>query len=341
VRGGVAGPRSEQLPGRAALAGVSRGFVGPALPWLLPIAGVLAVGVAARGRLGEAAARLGDERPAPLLLAAACAAAVPLATTAAWRSALASRGGGLGFGESWSCYGLGSLANAVLPAKLGEVARIEAFARRLPAPRRRLVAGGASALVGLTQAAALALILAAGAAAGALPAWAAAPALALVPAALCVRATASRGRAGGKVAGAVAAVALSPGAWVRVAGWVAVAAVARLAAIGAVLASLHVHHPVDAAVVAVGAQALGNVVPLAPGGAGVPAAAMALGLTRFGLGGETATAAALSFHAVETCTSAAFGLCGLALARRGVSLPGQGAPRRRLRPRAVAVVQRS
>jgi uncharacterized membrane protein YbhN (UPF0104 family) len=278
--------------------------------------GVLAFAVGGRGPLDRAASRLEEQRPAPLLLAAVCALAVPLATTAAWRSVLASRGERLGFGGSCGCYGMGSLANAVLPAKLGEAARIEAFARRLADPRRRLVACCASALVGLTQSAVLALVLAAGAIAGALPLWAAAPSCALVPAAVCARALATRGRCDGRFARAAAAVALSPAAWARVAGWIAVAALARLAAIAAVLASLQVHHPLDAAVVAVGAQALGNIVPLAPGGLGVPAAAMALGLSRFGLGGETATAAALSFHALETCVGVGFGLCGLALADR-------------------------
>jgi uncharacterized membrane protein YbhN (UPF0104 family) len=296
---------------------------------------VVAVGF--RGAFGEAASGFGDEQPLPLLLAAVCAVTVPFATTAAWRSALASRGARLGFGESWSCYGLGSLANAALPAKLGEAARIEAFARRLPDPRRRVAACCASALVGLTQSAALALILAVGAVAGALPVWAAAPLAVLGSAALWAHATASRRGRRGKLARAVAAVAISPVAWARVAAWIAVSALARLASIAAVLASLEVHHPLDAAVVAVGAQALGNVVPLAPGGVGVPAAAMALGLSRFGIGGETAAAAALCFHALETCSGIAFGLCGLARARRRV---GPSTARLRLRPAAVPMVQR-
>jgi uncharacterized membrane protein YbhN (UPF0104 family) len=296
---------------------------------------VVAVGF--RGPFGEAASRVGDEQPAPLLLAAVCAFTVPFATTAAWRSALASRGARLGFGESWSCYGLGSLANTALPARLGEAARIEAFARRLPDGRRRVAACCASALVGLTQSAALALIIAVGAIAGPLPVWAAAPFVALVAATLCAHAMVSRGRRGGKVARAVAAVAISPVGWARVAAWIALSALARLAAVAAVLASLQVHHPLDAAVVAVGAQALGNLLPLAPGGAGVPAAAMALGLGRFGIGGETAAAAALCFHALETCAGIVFGLCGLALARRRLGPRTAHLP---LRPPAVPVVQR-
>jgi hypothetical protein len=64
---------------------------------------------------------------------------------------------------------------------------------------------------------------------------------------------------------------------------------------------------------------------------------MAFGLSRFGLGGDTATAAALSFHALETFAAAAFGLCGLALAHR----PRRShAPWLGLRSRAVAALQR-
>jgi hypothetical protein len=42
---------------------------------------------------------------------------------------------------------------------------------------------------------------------------------------------------------------------------------------------------------------------------------MALGLARFGVGGGTAAAAALFFHALEPCAAALFGLCGLAVVR--------------------------
>src|SRR5262249_50317118 len=158
---------------------------------------------------------------------------------------LVSRGERVPFGEACGCYGVGSLANAVLPAKLGEVVRIEAFARRLADPRRRLVACGASALLALATWGALACFLAAGALDGPRPTWALAPALAPVPAALCARSIAARARTRGNIAPAIAAVTLPIAAWARVASWIATAAFARLGAIACVLESLGVHRPLE------------------------------------------------------------------------------------------------
>jgi uncharacterized membrane protein YbhN (UPF0104 family) len=316
VRWGVAACPLDVLCRRTALAGASGGFVGPTLLLLPTILVALAVVLAESGLLGKAVARLGGERPAPLILAGVFAVAVPFAMTAAWRTVLVSRGERLRLGEACGCYGLGSLANAVLPAKLGEAVRIEAFARRLADPRRRLVACGASALLALATSGAFAFFLAAGAVEGALPAWALAPSLALVPAALCARSVAARAGTRGKLAPAFAALTLSFAAWARVVAWIATAVFARLAAIASVLVSLGVHRPLETAVVAVASQALGSVVPIAPGGAGIGAAAMALGLSRYGLDAETATAAALSFHVLETCAAALFGACGVVLLRR-------------------------
>ena len=71
---------------------------------------------------------------------------------------------------------------------------------------------------------------------------------------------------------------------------------------------------VAAAVVA--GAALGNALPLAPGGLGVPAAAMAIALGRSGVGTATAVAAAMTFHLLETSGSLVFGAAGCLLGRR-------------------------
>jgi hypothetical protein len=72
-----------------------------------------------------------DERPLPLAIAAIWTLLVPHGHAAAWRSVLAALRPKLPYLEAWTCYGTGSLANTMLPAKLGEPVRIELFARRL------------------------------------------------------------------------------------------------------------------------------------------------------------------------------------------------------------------
>jgi uncharacterized membrane protein YbhN (UPF0104 family) len=119
-------------------------------------------------------AELAQERRLPLLMAAACAVAVPAATAAAWRTVLGRRGEALSFREAWGCYGTGCLANTVLPARLGEAVRIGSFARRSGGSDRRLRAVGAAAAIGLGQSLVFGLVITVGAASGVLPAWAAA-----------------------------------------------------------------------------------------------------------------------------------------------------------------------
>jgi uncharacterized membrane protein YbhN (UPF0104 family) len=303
---------------------------------------VFAAVAAARGPLRELSSELRAERPLPLLIAAACMVVVPFATAAGWRSALAAGGESLTFAGSCASYGVGSLANAVLPARLGEAARIASFARRLDHPRPRLTACGVSAAVALAQSAALGLVLSIGAAAGVIPLWGLAPPLVVVAGACAVRAYAARARGAGRLASWISGAALRPLAWARLSGWILATALARLAATAAVLASLGVDRPLEGALVAVGARALGNAVPLAPGGAGLPAATMALGLTRYGVGADAAAAAALSFHALETCVGLLFGAAALALGRGesrrrdGIRLVDDG---RRTRRGRLAVAQ--
>jgi uncharacterized membrane protein YbhN (UPF0104 family) len=287
------------------------------LPWIVGPGSLVAVVVACvadPGGVRDLRSELGGAHPVALLIAANCVVVVPFATAAAWRSALAARGESLTFAESWASYGVGSLANAVLPARLGEAARIESFARRLDRPRPRWVACGASAAVALAQSAGLGLVLAIGTAAGVVPVWGLVPPIALLAGALAVRVGAGRASATGRLAKAISDAHLPAAAWARVSGWILATALARLAATAAVLASLGVDHPFDGALIATGARALGNAVPL-PGGAGLPAATMALGLSRFGVGADAAAAAAISFHTLETCVGLVFGAVGLVLGR--------------------------
>ena len=138
---------------------------------------------------------------------------------------------------------------------------------------------------------------------------------------------------------ATATATLTATAWARLLGCVSVGALARLLLATAVLDALSVPHPLAAAVVGIGALALGNALPLAPGAAGVPAAAMAMGLSRSGIHTGSAVAAAISFH-VETAAAIVFAAVGW-LVMRGMPQPGghpgaRPAARDRDRPPAAA-----
>ncbi len=310
--------RRRVLAAAATSVGLLRAFAHPIA--VLTGLGTAAVAtLLARTPLEKALAALGSQRPLPLGVAILCALLVPLMTAAAWRSALHSHREALSFRDAWGCYGAGSLANSVLPGGAGEAVRIESFARRLGSPRRRLLACGTSATIALSQALVLSVVLAAGVAAGALPLWAIVPALALPGGLGAARLLLARRRPDGHLAQAAAVVGLSRLAWARLLAWLVGSALLRLLAVAAVLDALAAPHPVTSAVVAIGARAIGNAIPLAPGSVGVPAAAMAIGLHRAGIANGTAVAAALSFHALETGAALMFGIAGFVLLRLGPS----------------------
>jgi uncharacterized membrane protein YbhN (UPF0104 family) len=219
------------------------------------------------------------------------------------------------FREAWGCYGFGCLANTVLPGKMGEAVRVESFARRNEHRQRRWLAGGVSATIGLGQSVVFAIILTVGAIGGALPLWAAALSFALPVAGIGGGALVVRHRRDGRLVCLATAATLAPAAWARALGWIAVSGVARLLTAAAVLEALSVPHPVCCAFVAIGARAAGGALPFAPGGMGVGAAAMAIGLGRTGLDTGTAVTAALSFHTLETGASVLFGTTGWLLLR--------------------------
>src|SRR5262245_32404064 len=131
-----------------------------------------AAALASRDAFAAAVQQFADQRLLPLVLAAFCAALVPGATAAAWRSVLASCCQPLTYREAWCGYGLGSLANTFLPGRLGDGIRIELFSRRVHHDRQRWLACGVSTTVGLGQSLVLGLVLSLGAAGGALPIWA-------------------------------------------------------------------------------------------------------------------------------------------------------------------------
>lgn len=308
------GRRSRSLA--VSSAGLLRPYGHP-IAFLAGIAAASTATILARKPIEQALDTLGRQRPLPLGIAVVCALLVPLLTAGAWRSALHSRREALSFRDAWGCYGAGSLANSVLPGGAGEAVRIESFARRLGNPRRRLLACGTSAAIALSQTLVLSVVLAAGVAAGALPLWALAPALGLPVAIAAARLVVARRQGDGRLRQAAAVVGFSSAAWARLLAWLVGSALLRLLAVAAVLDALAAPHPLTSAVVAIGARALGNAIPLAPGSVGLPAAAMAVGLHRAGVANATAVAAALSFHALETGAALMVGIAGFVLLRLG------------------------
>lgn len=238
---------------------------------------------------------------------------------------LASCGTPLEVRQAWWCYGAGSLANTFLPGRMGDALRIELFSHRLRHSRRRWLACGVATSIGMAQSAVLGLVLGLGSIAGALPLWAAAPSLAFPAVMLGGGRLALLRHPDGRVACLATASRLSPAAWTRLLAWISAGAIARLVVIDSVLDALAVPHPLSAAVIASGALALGSSLPLAPGGAGVAAATMAVALGQTGLHASTAVAAAIAVHAFETAAGLAFGISGW-LALRLV--PSTGGPLR-------------
>jgi hypothetical protein len=189
---------------------------------------VVAAVLTERGPLTQALAQLEGGRRLPLVLAAICAPVVPATTAAAWRSVLASQGLPLRKREAWRCYGLGSLVNTLLPGRAGDAIRVELFSRRLDHERRRWLACGAAASIGLAQSVVFGTLLTTGSLLGELPHWVALAAL-IYPLVLWLgKRLAAKLRPGGRLACVATASTLSPSASIRLLCWIGAGAVVRL-----------------------------------------------------------------------------------------------------------------
>jgi len=270
--------------------------------------------------------------PLPLALAFVALLGALASSAGAWRCALRAAGGVVGRRATWGCYGLGSLANTVLPARVGEAVRVGLYASCIDRPDRRWLSAGACLTVAIARAAVWTLMCAVAAVAGLLPLWMAAAPLALLALLGSAQLT-LRGR-GGRVSRTVAG-SVAPACCPRLLAWATVAAIARVAAAAEVLAALGVARPVHSAVVGLTALAAATVVPLAPGGAGVAGTGMVLALVGSGVPAATAIAAAVSFHAVETLATVVFGGTGF-LAQRSIGRVPSPA-RKAERPTAVSM----
>ena len=213
------------------------------------------------------------EHAAELAFAGACYAAALLCSAGSWRTMLPSR---LGLPDALTRYGVGSLANTLLPGRAGDALRIGLFGRVVP--------GGALAVVGAVAAAGTA-------------------AFAPLPIAWLLAARGSE-RARRVLAPLRCARA---GSYRALVAWVAGIVIARVLAAAAVADAFAVPHPVATAVLVVPALELAGVVPLTPANAGIAGGAAALVFRAAGAPTGTALVAGLTLHGIETVTSLVVG----------------------------------
>jgi uncharacterized membrane protein YbhN (UPF0104 family) len=253
------------------------------------------------------------------------------ASASAWRTTLAGCGGRGSRLDACARYGVGSLLNSFLPARLGDAVRISLFARTVPAGGSvLLVAAGALAAVEIAHVVVQTTLLAVASVFFALPllplAALAGGAAAVVGALAILRRHLKQRRIRHLLEG-VDALVRDRRRGARVLGWTVAATICQIAAAAAIAASLGVHSPLTAAVLVTAALDLAGMVPLAPGNIGVTSAAVALALQRAGVNPTTAIASGLVFHGVQTLVGVTYGLISTAL----LTSESASAPRRRVR----------
>ncbi len=235
----------------------------------------------------------------------------------AWRAALRACGTRCGPVDAVARYGVGSLANAVLPARVGGVIRIALFSRLVHGEGAVWTTGGAAAVAGLARALWLGALVAAASTTGVLPTW---PAFALIAAgcvgigvALVAVRTRFRARAA-HVLDAFGALVARPRAAASVVLCVGLAIAARIAAASALALAFGVERPLAAGLLAVAAIELAAILPISAGGAGMAGGAVAFALAAHGVSGGIAFSAGMAFAGVETATAVVVGgLGGLVL----------------------------
>jgi len=263
------------------------------------------------GLHGVAAAEPGWLALTGLLLAASIAG-----SALAWRAALCACGVACGPVDAVARYGIGSLANAVLPMRIGGIARIALFSRLVRAEGAVWTTGGAAAVAGIARSLWLGALVALASTTGVLPAW---PALLLVGLAcvgVCVALAAMRTRFRARAAhvlDAFAALRSRP----RTAGAVMLcvggAILARVAAASALALAFGVERPLAAGLLAVAAIELAAILPISVGGAGMAGGALAFAFSAHGIATTVAVSAGIAFGAAEAAAAVAVGGLGAAV----------------------------
>jgi len=259
-------------------------------------------------------------RPVWLWAAAMGFLAALLCNAWVWRSAIHLCGGRIDRARAVACYGVGSLVNTAMPARIGDAARIALFSRAFGGRRDRYwTTGSVFGAIGAARALVLGVLVVVGAAMGALPLW---PVLVLggFVGAAVLAAFFARGRRARRhishALDAFRALGRSPVGGARIVAWVAAATAARIGGAAAIAAALGVSHPVLAAVIIVPALDLATIVPLTPGNVGVVSGTVAVALQSRGVELTRALTTGIALQAIETAVSILVGAGGaLYLAR--------------------------
>ncbi len=254
-----------------------------------------------------------------------------------WRAALRACGVRCGPVDAVARYGIGSLANAVLPTRIGGVLRIGLFSRLVHAEGAVWTTGGAAAAAGIARSLWLGALVALASTTGVLPAW---PALVLVglacvgvTVALAAMRTRFRARAA-HVLDAFAALRAQPRAALSVMLAVGGSIGARIAAASALALAFDVGRPLAAGLLAVATIELAATLPISLGGAGMAGGALAFAFTAHGVPSGIAVSAGIAFAAAEAATAVVVGGLGAAV----LLLPALGRFAGRAPEPAVAVV---
>src|SRR5438045_3174394 len=202
--------------------------------------------------------------PAGAAAAGAALLASLLCSAAAWRAAITAAGGTIALRATVVRFGVGSLTNALVPARAGDAVRFALIARTVEAKRPLAVAGAAAvSIAGARAAVRLPIALAAGARGGLLAVCAGVCCAVSVVAALRAR--------------------RAVGACCPVLGWTAAGAIARFAAAAAGASAAGLRGPLAAALLVLAALDLAGALPLTPGNVGVTTAAVAAALGASGV----------------------------------------------------------
>jgi uncharacterized membrane protein YbhN (UPF0104 family) len=301
------------------------------------IAGLAGLATVRAARVGGSAWGTLDGAAVTLIVAAVVANLASVAAKiAVWRRTLAATpdGAQVRHRDLTPAVFIGFLVNTIVPARLGEVAKLAIVGRRT---RERGAAVPATVLAGslaaeqIVLAAALVLVALAGtAASSSAPVWVMATLGVMSAAVVVLAASAARleqlvtrlpGRAGPVAAEALGhARAAFSGAdrglgalGLGIASWAF-----QIAGIVFTLQAFGLPHSIEAASAVFVASTLVGIVPLVPGNVGVFSAAVAAALAPFGVGAAEAAAFGLALQGVEALLSVAAG--GLFLAYEGLSL---------------------
>lgn len=286
------------------------------------------------GHLADALGTLRAADPWWLALGALGFIAGFCCTVGAWRSALEAAGGSICAKQAAARLGIGSLVNAVAPAKLGDAVKIALCARAVDGPDRLWTTGGVYAALAAARSLCLAGLLVVASVTGAIPVWPVFLLCSVVAVIACAAAFSGRLRNHPRIAhlvGALAALERSPRAVAQVLGWTAAMVVTRLAATVAIAAALELPHPFLAALLILPALDLAAAFPVTPGAMGIGSGAVAVALAGRGIGAAQALGVGIAIQALETLVAIGAGSAG------ALYLAGPGTAARRWSARVAFV----